>query len=334
MNFTDPTGHAAMASTGTGFNVSLKQGWGLASASLNAVALISGDENIGKLASVFNLFIAVKYYKARKAEKIADAAKTNKPIAGPAGTSNSGGGDTETNNETNTNTENSNKNNNSSATNTISQKESSQQIPSTETTTDNNTGVPETSEKPANSIVSEESKKQLKELSKVDPTAKKVYDDVTGPIGVKFALEGGEITYRIRGFEIKIEILQEVDITKGTITVEFGPDGRISSITNARGNKVDFVREGLVKLAIRLAQPTSISFGKNSSFIVETEISGEMNWTGRIMIHSTTFVCKATGQAIKVSVGPDIDFRPPAPQKAPVGIPFPVPPWILIPAPI
>ena len=329
VNFIDPTGH---------FSVGLQSGWGLVGATVNAVALISGDENIGKLATAFNLFVAVKYYKASKAEKIAEAAKKNKPVTGPterpAGTTNSEGGDTETNNETNINTENSTKDNGSSDTNTTFPKELSQQIPSTETATDNNTGVSETSEKPTKSVVSEKSEKQLEELSKVDPNAKKVYDDITKPIGVKFSLEGGEITYRVRGFEIKIEVLQEVDITKGTITVKFGADGKISSITDARGNKVRFIDRSLVKLAIGLAQPTSISFGKNSAFIVKTEISGEMNWTGRIMIHSTTIVCKATGQAIKVSVGPDIDFRPPAPQKAPVGIPIPVLPVVPIPLPI
>ncbi|NLW48735.1 MAG: hypothetical protein GXY86_15585 [Firmicutes bacterium] len=74
VNNIDPTGH---------FSVGLQSGWGLVGASLNAVALISGDENIGKMASAFSLFMAVKYYKARKAEKIADAAKENEPIAGP-----------------------------------------------------------------------------------------------------------------------------------------------------------------------------------------------------------------------------------------------------------
>jgi hypothetical protein len=185
--------------------------------------------------------------------------------------------------------------------------------------------VSEASKESTKSVVSKKSKKQLKELSKVDPTAKKIYNDVTGPIGVKFALDlGAPITITLsNGIQITIEAIEEVDITKGAITVKFGSNGRISSITDANGNKIVGLDRKMIKLAVAFAQSReAISFGKNSEFIMKNEFFGEMSWNGRPTVYSTTIIYKATGQGIKVQVGVDIDIRPPAPQRVPAGAPF------------
>jgi hypothetical protein len=156
-----------------------------------------------------------------------------------------------------------------------------------------------------------------------------------GPIGVNLTLTEGTVTVDYRGFEITVEATQDVTLTKGTITLNFGPDGKISSITDVRGNKVNFYDKWLVDLTVGLMRPTEISFGKNSSFTFTSEFSGKINCYGRLMLYSATIADKTTGQAIKVSVGPNIDTRPPAPvrQRTPGGVPY-VPPSVTFPIPL
>ena len=97
VNFTDPTGHAAEG----GFKVSFKKDWGFVGASLNAVAILSGDKVMGGISSAFSLFVTIyeKYFKPEQAEGIAEDANINAPINGPvedAEDSNNQGGDQET----------------------------------------------------------------------------------------------------------------------------------------------------------------------------------------------------------------------------------------------
>ena len=56
MNFTDPTGHVAKGT----FKVGLQKDLGLVGAMINAAAILSGDEKLGALSSVFSLFVAIK----------------------------------------------------------------------------------------------------------------------------------------------------------------------------------------------------------------------------------------------------------------------------------
>ncbi len=56
VNSTDSTGHAAEGC----FKVGFQTGLGLVGAMINAAAILSGDEKLGALSSVFSLFVAVK----------------------------------------------------------------------------------------------------------------------------------------------------------------------------------------------------------------------------------------------------------------------------------
>lgn len=60
----------------------MESGWGLVGALLNAAALLTGDENLSTLSSVFSLFVAIydKYFKPQQAESIAEDASNNAPI--------------------------------------------------------------------------------------------------------------------------------------------------------------------------------------------------------------------------------------------------------------
>ena len=73
VNFIDPTGH---------FSIGLKSGWGLVGATLNAAAMLTGNEKLSTLSSVISLFVAVydKYFKPQQAESIAEKASNNAPI--------------------------------------------------------------------------------------------------------------------------------------------------------------------------------------------------------------------------------------------------------------
>lgn len=66
VNTTDPTGHVAMG---------WQRGAGLASATINAMALLTGDKNLSAAASLFSLFVAIdNYQKVQQAEKDAKLA--------------------------------------------------------------------------------------------------------------------------------------------------------------------------------------------------------------------------------------------------------------------
>lgn len=78
MNFTDPTGHVAEG----GFKIGFKQGLRLVEASLNAMAILNGDETLEAISSAFSLFVTLydKFFKPKQTEADTDAAKKNKPI--------------------------------------------------------------------------------------------------------------------------------------------------------------------------------------------------------------------------------------------------------------
>jgi RHS repeat-associated protein len=72
VNMTDPTGH---------FAIGWQSGAGLVGATINAMALLTGDENLSAAASVFGLFVAIdSYQKVKQAENNAQLAKLGKAL--------------------------------------------------------------------------------------------------------------------------------------------------------------------------------------------------------------------------------------------------------------
>ncbi|MCL6591988.1 MAG: hypothetical protein K6U80_18820 [Firmicutes bacterium] len=79
MNNIDPSGH---------FSVGLQSGFGLFSAAVNAVAILSGDSNLSIAMSCFNMFIAIKtsIQIAQIKKAITEAAQTDQPAPDPVET--------------------------------------------------------------------------------------------------------------------------------------------------------------------------------------------------------------------------------------------------------
>ena len=79
INNIDPSGH---------FSVGLQSGWGLVGATVNAVAILSGDSKLSVAISCFNMFIAIKtsIQIAQIKQAITEAAKTDQPAPDPVET--------------------------------------------------------------------------------------------------------------------------------------------------------------------------------------------------------------------------------------------------------